>query len=177
MPTIELLRKVFAFKFFKSWQFLSYSYFLNNVFYFCTWEWVSAFISEVCLYLWLCHSYYKGIRWIGPCDIMFSKHSLTCRLTDVYGGCKATMHTPWRNQENVLTESHDNFQVKINNFSGALVAQWVMHRPTNISNLSVSSLSPAWGKFFSTVNRVPLHTAFHNHLPHHPEILLKKNVK
>ena len=41
---------------------------------------------------------------------------------------------------------------------GAPVAQWVKRRPLD---LAVVSLSHAGGKIFSTVNRVPLHTAFH----------------
>ena len=41
---------------------------------------------------------------------------------------------------------------------GALVAQWVKHWATD---LAVLGLSPAEGEIFSTINWVPLHTAFH----------------
>ena len=40
---------------------------------------------------------------------------------------------------------------------GAPVAQWVKCWPADLTNLSSS---PARGKFFSTINRVPLHAAF-----------------
>ena len=46
--------------------------------------------------------------------------------------------------------------------SGAPVAQWVKRWPTD---LAVPSSIPARGEIFSTVNGVPLHTAFHYHLP------------
>ena len=46
--------------------------------------------------------------------------------------------------------------------SGAPVAQWVKRWPTD---LAVLSLIPARGKIFSTVNEIPLHTAFHYHPP------------
>ena len=45
---------------------------------------------------------------------------------------------------------------------GAWVTQLVKRWPTD---LAVPSLRPARGEIFSTVNRVPLHTAFHYHLP------------
>ena len=45
---------------------------------------------------------------------------------------------------------------------GAPVVQWVKRWP---ANLAVPRSSPAWGRIFSTINRVPLHTAFHYHLP------------
>ena len=45
---------------------------------------------------------------------------------------------------------------------GAPVAQWVKRWPTD---LAVPSSIPARGEIFSTVNGVPLHTAFHYHLP------------
>ena len=48
---------------------------------------------------------------------------------------------------------------------GAPVAQWVKRWPTD---LAVPSSIPARGKIFSTVNGVPLHTAFH----YHPSIVL-----
>ena len=41
---------------------------------------------------------------------------------------------------------------------GAPVAQWVKRWPTD---LAVPSSMPARGRIFSTVNGVPLHTAFH----------------
>ena len=41
---------------------------------------------------------------------------------------------------------------------GASVAQWVKRWPTD---LAVPSSIPTRGEIFSTVNRVPLHTAFH----------------
>ena len=43
---------------------------------------------------------------------------------------------------------------------GALVAQWGKGWPTD---LAVPSSSPAQGKIFQTVKRVPLHTVFHFH--------------
>ena len=45
---------------------------------------------------------------------------------------------------------------------GAPVAQWVKRWPTD---LAVPSSIPARGEIFSTVDGVPLHTAFHYHLP------------
>ena len=48
---------------------------------------------------------------------------------------------------------------------GAPVAQWVKRWPTD---LAVPSSIPARGEIFSTVNGVPLHTAFH----YHPSIVL-----
>ena len=42
-------------------------------------------------------------------------------------------------------------------YYGASVAQWVKRWPID---LAVTSLSPARGKIFSTVNRILLHTAF-----------------
>ena len=45
---------------------------------------------------------------------------------------------------------------------GAPVARWVKRWPTG---LAVPGLSPARGEIFSDVNGVPLHTAFHYHLP------------
>ena len=45
---------------------------------------------------------------------------------------------------------------------GAPVAHWVKCSPTD---LVVPSSSPAQDEIFSTVNRVPLHTAFHYHPP------------
>ena len=41
---------------------------------------------------------------------------------------------------------------------GAPMAQWVKRWPTD---LAVLSSIPTRGEIFSTVNRVPLHTAFH----------------
>ena len=41
---------------------------------------------------------------------------------------------------------------------GAPIAQWVKRWPTD---LAVQSSIPARGRIFSTVNGVPLHTAFH----------------
>ena len=41
---------------------------------------------------------------------------------------------------------------------GAPIAQWVKRR---LAYLAVPSLSPARGEFFSTINGVQLHTAFH----------------
>ena len=49
---------------------------------------------------------------------------------------------------------------------GAPVVQWVKRWPTD---LVVPGLRPARGEIFSTLNRVPLHTAFH----YHPPIVLK----
>ena len=43
-------------------------------------------------------------------------------------------------------------------YHGAPVAQWVKRWPTDIA---VPSWSPARGEIFSTIDRVPLHTAFH----------------
>ena len=62
---------------------------------------------------------------------------------------------------------------------GALVAQWVKHWPTD---LEVLGSNPTQGKIFSTVNRVPVHTAYHNiissaHSPVMTEILLKRTLK
>ena len=51
---------------------------------------------------------------------------------------------------------HDDY------FDGALVAQWIERCPTH---LAVLSSSPVRGEIFSTVNVVPLHTAFHDHPP------------
>ena len=48
---------------------------------------------------------------------------------------------------------------------GASVAQWVKRWPTD---LAVPSSIPARGEIFSTLNGVPLHTAFH----YHPSIVL-----
>ena len=45
---------------------------------------------------------------------------------------------------------------------GAPVAQWVKRWPTD---LAVPSSCTARGEIFSTVNGIPLHTAFHYHLP------------
>ena len=45
----------------------------------------------------------------------------------------------------------------------ALVAQWVKRWPTDPV---VPDSSPARGQIFSTVNGVPLHTAFHDQLSH-----------
>ena len=45
---------------------------------------------------------------------------------------------------------------------GAPIDQWVMRW---LTDLAVKCLSLARGKIFSTVNRVPLHTAFHYHPP------------
>ena len=42
------------------------------------------------------------------------------------------------------------------------VAQWVKFWP---ADLVAPGLSPARCEIFSTVNEVPLHTAFHYHLP------------
>ena len=50
----------------------------------------------------------------------------------------------------------------IESLGGAPVAHWVKCSPTA---LVVPSSSPAQDEIFSTVNRVPLHTAFHYHLP------------
>ena len=50
----------------------------------------------------------------------------------------------------------------------ALVAQWVKRWPTD---LVVMSSSPTWGKTFSIVNAVPLHTAFHYHPPMHRPVI------
>ena len=64
-----------------------------------------------------------------------------------------------------------NTYVKV---SGDAVAQWVKSWP---SGLACPSSSPAQGKIFSTMNRVPLHTAFLLSSAHHPdmtEILLKR---
>ena len=46
--------------------------------------------------------------------------------------------------------------------NGAPVAEWVKRWPTD---LAVPSSSPARGEIFSTVNGIPLHTAFHYHSP------------
>ena len=46
-------------------------------------------------------------------------------------------------------------------FFTAPVAQWVKHWHTD---LAVPSSSPAVGEICSTLNRVPLNTAFHYHL-------------
>ena len=56
---------------------------------------------------------------------------------------------------------------------GALVAQWVKGWP---NDQTVPSSRPAGGEIFSALNRVPLHSAFHNHLPIvlMTEILLKR---
>ena len=51
---------------------------------------------------------------------------------------------------------------------GAPVAQWVKRWPTD---LEIPSSSHTRGKMFSTINGVPLHTAFH---PGMTEILLKR---
>ena len=42
----------------------------------------------------------------------------------------------------------------------AMVAQWVKCWPTD---LAIPSLNPARGEFFSAINEVLLHTAFHYH--------------
>ena len=57
------------------------------------------------------------------------------------------------------------FGEQVDNDVGALVAQWIKHWPTD---LAVPSSIPARGEIFSTVNGVPLHTAFH----YHPSIVL-----
>ena len=57
---------------------------------------------------------------------------------------------------------------------GATVPQWVKRWPFD---LVVPFWCPAGGKIFSTVNRVPLHTAFDlssSHRPDMTEILLKR---
>ena len=45
---------------------------------------------------------------------------------------------------------------------GAPVAQWIKRW---LTDLAVPSSSPARGEIFSTINRIPLHTAFHYHPP------------
>ena len=47
-------------------------------------------------------------------------------------------------------------------YSGAPVTQWIKRWPTG---LAVPSSKPARGEIFSTVDKVPLHTAFHYHPP------------
>ena len=58
-----------------------------------------------------------------------------------------------------------NFRIGIPTQRGAPVAQWVKRWPTD---LAVPSSIPARGEIFSTVDGVPLHTAFH----YHPSIVL-----
>ena len=60
---------------------------------------------------------------------------------------------------------------------GAPVAQSVKRWPTDPA---VPNSSPARDEIFSTVNEVPLHTAFHYfhyHRPDTTEMLFKKDVK
>ena len=58
--------------------------------------------------------------------------------------------------------SYEIFPKGLKNELGAPVAQWVKRWPTD---LAVPSSIPARGEIFSTVNGVPLHTAFQYHLP------------
>ena len=71
---------------------------------------------------------------------------------------KKLSYTPFILLPQVYIASHTTFP-------GAPVAQWVKRWPTD---LAVPSSIPARGEIFSTVNGVPLHTAFH----YHPSIVL-----
>ena len=66
-------------------------------------------------------------------------------------------------RELMLTCScHVYVEGKFHEESGAPVAQWVKLWP---ADLAVPGLSPARGENFSTINGVPLHTAFLFDLP------------
>ena len=85
--------------------------------------------------------------------------------TNVHYG---TLHKGSNSTENVRKKKNIFIDV-----IGAPVSQWVKHWPTD---LTVSDSSPTPCKFFSNINGVPLHTAFHYHLPFvlMTEMLLKR---
>ena len=68
----------------------------------------------------------------------------------VYPGCKTTTATTME------------LAYPVSSSGGAPVAQWVKGWPIDLT-VRVQSLLE--GEIFSTVNRVPLHTAFHYHPP------------
>ena len=69
---------------------------------------------------------------------------------------------PLRVNPSSRVASPDSVLIHLKQSPGALVAQWVKCGP---ADLAVPSSSPAGSEIFSTVNRVPLPTAFHYHLP------------
>ena len=70
--------------------------------------------------------------------------------------------TRWSLVENQTVISLYVYNRSVANAIGAPVAQWAKCWPTV---LAILSSSPARGEMFSTINGVPLHTAFHYNPP------------
>ena len=98
----------------------------------------------------------KQLKWES-----LKKRRKDSRLIMLYKGLKGAASIP--TNDLVPPPPHQAYQESsLPGIPGAPVAQWVKRWPTD---LAVPSSIPARGEIFSTVNGVPLHTAFHYHLP------------
>ena len=92
----------------------------------------------------------------------------TALLEKAEGETKVCGQTGYRTQDPWLT-SQVPYRLRYVARLGASVTYWAKRW---LTDLAVPGSSPTRGEIFTTVNGVPLHTAFHNHPPM-TEILLK----